>query len=154
MYNAHVWKSSKTYRYLLLSTVMKHTVPLLVLVALYLGCSFVQNGAADCQAFRTGTFSLKSELDRQEYLIVRNDSIQVETNMLNGRVTKWKVKWLSPCRYELWYLPEQVLTSEDSFYMSHPFVNDIITTTDSYYIFLSKLKERGYSATDTIFISK
>lgn len=36
--------------------------------------------------------------------------------------------------------------------MNHPFVNDIIATTDRYYIFESKLEERGYRSTDTIFV--
>lgn len=100
---------------------MKHTSPIFILVALCLGCSSVKKGAKDCHFFRSGEFTLKSELDKQEYTIVRNDSIQVETNLLNGKITKWRVKWLNPCKYELWYLPEQVLTKEDSFYMRHPF---------------------------------
>lgn len=95
--------------------IIKRTVPILLLISLCLCCSFIPKGAEDCLAFKNGRFSIKSELDKQSYLIDRKDSFQVETNLLNGRVTKWRVAWLSPCRYELWYLPEKAMTKEDSF---------------------------------------
>lgn len=54
---------------------------------------------SDCKEFRTGKFKLLTEVG--EYLIERNDSIQIETDLLTGETSKYQVSWVNDCQFEL-----------------------------------------------------
>lgn len=131
---------------------MKTAFIALTLFGILAKCSFRSNAITDCGKFKNGKFSLPAELDRTNYLIDRQDSIQLETNQSNGNVTKWRVVWIEPCIYELWFLPEKPFDNRDSFFMMNPFVNKILSATENYYIFQSSMEANGYKAVDTIFL--
>ena len=133
---------------------MKPLFIALIILELTLNCSLRSTTDANCDKFKNGKFYLQAELDHTNYVIDRHDSIQVERNLSNGNINKWKVVWTEPCTYELWYLPEKPLDSKDSFFMSHAFVNKILSSTDDYYIFESSMEANGYKAIDTIFVRK
>ena len=60
----------------------------------------------DCNKFKIGIFKYHGKESNNVYLIERNDSIQIETNITSGHVVKTKIKWKDDCRYELVYLSE------------------------------------------------
>lgn len=62
--------------------------------------SFAQS--KDCSSFKTGTFKYVNS-KAQNTVIVRNDSIQIETDVDNGFELTGSIKWLSDCKYKLTY---------------------------------------------------
>jgi len=53
----------------------------------------------DCQRFKTGTFVYEDNLALKDFIVERNDSMQVEINELNNSKIICKIKWLSDCKY-------------------------------------------------------
>jgi hypothetical protein len=56
---------------------------------------------SDCNDFKTGKFALTDKASNRNYEIERNDSLQIETDLNTGRVSKFDVTWISDCEYEL-----------------------------------------------------
>ena len=54
-----------------------------------------------CKSYRTGKFILKDNQKSLEYTIERNDSIQTETNLKTGQISKYKIDWESECKFSL-----------------------------------------------------
>ena len=54
-----------------------------------------------CTDYRTGKYRLTDTKNDLEYLIVRNDSTQLEKNVKTGEVTTFKVNWINDCQYSL-----------------------------------------------------
>lgn len=63
-----------------------------------------------CKDFKTGKFKLID--GDQEYLIERNNTIQIEKDLKKQTISKFKVTWVTECEYELNILEgrEEVLT--------------------------------------------
>ena len=64
------------------------------------GCSYSQK----CSDFHNGTFEIADKEHDYFGLIVRNDSVQIETNQKTGKITKCSINWINDCTYELTYL--------------------------------------------------
>ena len=64
-------------------------------------CSASAEAQTNCTAFRTGTFRLVDERIDQEYLIERNETTQIERDLTNNTVSKFKVTWVTDCEYQL-----------------------------------------------------
>ncbi|AFM04133.1 hypothetical protein Fleli_1733 [Bernardetia litoralis DSM 6794] len=77
----------------------KNTLIILILSWFLIPMAFSQNN--DCQSFRIGRFSLSDTTYNKEYLIVRNDSLQIETDLETGYVSTYKLIWESDCKYVL-----------------------------------------------------
>lgn len=93
----------------------------------------VCNGFAqskDCSKFRTGTFKYVNS-DEQDTVIVRNDSVQIETDATNGFKLTGSLKWLSDCKYTLTYT--DVSNPDYSFIVGTIFNVDITSTTKNAY---------------------
>lgn len=57
----------------------------------------------DCSKFKTGTFKYSSP-EYSSQTIVRNDSIQIETNSKNNVEIVTSVEWVNECKYILTYV--------------------------------------------------
>lgn len=132
---------------------MKLVLTLLTLAIVSFSCSPLRN-SKNCNAFKKGRFFFHAETNNQAYFITRDDSIQYETSLSDGSVSKWRIKWLSDCTYELWFLPEAPISRRDSFFMNSPVLTDILSTTREYYIFRCRRQATGFDATDTMFRRK
>ncbi len=133
---------------------MKIVIIIFFITIPFFGCSLSGVKNSECKKFKNGKFILRAELNNTDYLLNRNDSIQIETNVKDEKVTKWKVVWTNQCTYELWYLAMPPLSKQDSFFTTHPFVNKILEATKDYYVFESRMDANGYRMVDTIFVMK
>ncbi len=88
----------------------------------------------DCSRFRTGTFKY-ADYDGQDTIIIRNDSIQVEQNNLNGDKYIGSIKWLSKCKYILTYI--DVNNPEHSSLIGTKFNVDITSVTQNGYSYIA-----------------
>ena len=90
----------------------------------------------DCKAFKTGKFKL-IDTD-QEYIIVRNDTIQIEEDLKKKTISKFKVTWVSECEYDLDILEgrEEAL----NFFKGKTLSIKILETFDKGYKYEAKLK--------------
>ena len=64
-------------------------------------CSLNLHNGIDCTSFRNGKFKLVDKEIEQEYLIERNESIQIEMDLKNNTISKFRVTWVTDCEYEL-----------------------------------------------------
>jgi hypothetical protein len=133
---------------------MKIVIIIFFITVIFFGCSPSGVKNSECKNFKNGQFILRAELNHTDYLLDRNDTIQIETNLKDKKVTKWKVVWTNQCTYELWYLAIPPLSKQDSFFIIHPFVNKILVATKDYYVFESTLEANRYRVVDTIFVMK
>lgn len=79
---------------------MKYFV-LVVLINLYAVISFSQSSSAGCSEFKTGEFAYRDSSTNTIWIIKRTTKHQTEKNEKDGIVIKNKIKWLSPCEYQL-----------------------------------------------------
>ena len=84
---------------------------------LYLLCSIIifscSSKPKDCQRFKTGTFKYENS-SFSNWIVTRNDSIQIEIDKLNNIKIIGKIKWLSDCRYILTYTDINDLKQKDA----------------------------------------
>lgn len=71
-----------------------------LLMVLMLNSCYAQE--KNCSYFRTGTFSYADK--EIPYRIVRNESIQIETNTDTGDELHTSIEWKSDCEYILTYI--------------------------------------------------
>ena len=64
----------------------------------------------NCQAYRTGKFSQKSEVAGGTNLIIRDNETQTE--IMGSDTLKSTYKWTDNCNYELTYLPTPSVASQ------------------------------------------
>jgi hypothetical protein len=67
------------------------------------------NNDKDCEKFKKGTFLLVGS----PYKIIRSDTTQTEINTITEGYTVLKIKWVSPCQYQLVFLRQHKQTGED-----------------------------------------
>ena len=108
-----------------------------------------------CEQFHTGKFSCRSEPDGVEYLVTRNDSIQTEHDLSTGKIVNMKVKWTSPCSYELTFLSTNEFVTDPSqeYSKTHPLKVKIIKRTNNYYIYSATMAGVNLKMTDTLRVS-
>jgi len=107
---------------------MKYFLILLIFLPVL---SFAQD--LDCTRFKTGKYVLKDEARQMESLIIRNDTIQMEFMDGPDPKAKFKVTWVSECKYDLDILdgPEDMV----SFYGKMTLHIEIVETYESSYKF-------------------
>jgi len=112
---------------------------------------------SDCRQFHTGKFIFKSGNPvKPLFSIVRDDSIQVETNLADNSVTKLAITWTDTCAYELRLL-ETTLTIADSMKnvgKTAPLRSEILSWTKQYYIFRTTSTASNKVLTDTMWVGK
>lgn len=79
---------------------MKRTL-LFTVMFFVIATSFAQTDSLNCAAFKTGKFYYKEDSSKQTIKIKRTSNKQEETNTVTGVVIKYRIKWTSPCSYEL-----------------------------------------------------
>jgi hypothetical protein len=126
---------------------------------LALGFLFFTSGSfgkkeTNCAKYKNGTFIyyLKGT-PKIQFIIKRQDSTQTETNLSTGDFTKLKVKWLSECIYELKFL-ESNLKYPDSVRKSMVLRNEILSTTNDYYVFKSQATNLNFTLIDTAWVKR
>ncbi|WKZ61135.1 MAG: hypothetical protein QY309_06535 [Cyclobacteriaceae bacterium] len=90
----------------------------------------------DCKTFRTGKFRLVDK--DQEYIIERNDSIQIENDLKKNTMSRFKVTWVTDCEYEL-----DILEANEeamNFFKGKTLSIQILETSDNGYKYEAKLK--------------
>ncbi len=121
-------------------------------------CNEPAPSAADCSKLKNGFFRYKFRIGDKlsHYLIARKDSIQVETNLDEGEVARYRIKWLDPCTYELQFQSSSLsLTSKEiAARRSIVLKTEIQKVTDRYYIFKSSSRQFSNSFHDTIWIGR
>nr|WP_321232921.1 DNA topoisomerase IV [uncultured Psychroserpens sp.] len=75
---------------------MKYLLFFLGLI-IFTSCS---NKPENCVKFKTGTFKFTDKVFK-DYVIIRNDSLQIETNNKEKTKVTCSVKWLSDCEFIL-----------------------------------------------------
>ena len=72
-------------------------------IILFCACGSEKN--TDCSKYKNGQFALRMRNPggMKVYLIKRQDSIQTEMDPITMKYTKGIVKWISDCKYELYY---------------------------------------------------
>ncbi len=106
--------------------------------------------AKSCKSFKTGKFTLIDNQKNLEYTIERNDSIQTETNVKTGQVTKFKIDWESDCKYSLTmiYGRQEIM----DYYKNRKLRIEIVEIYDDGYKFSTKLD--GFDQTKYLTIRK
>jgi hypothetical protein len=98
----------------------------------------------DCDRFRTGVYTMVSEMDGVEYIFTRTDSIQTETTNASDGIAKARIKWTGPCTYELFQLSFEGGTDEERDLVNNETFNKlaqtpmkvtILQTAADYYIY-------------------
>ena len=56
----------------------------------------------NCQIYHEGQFEIID--DSRDVLIERDKEYQIETDRSNGNFTKFRIVWLNPCTYRLFFL--------------------------------------------------
>ena len=102
-----------------------------------------------CERFKTGRFETHSEIDNTRSLIQRSDSLQIETNLETGNITKAYIRWTSNCEYELLYISSSP-DSINEYIRAHPLKNIILKSNSNFYIAKSMMEGIDLTLTDTV----
>lgn len=96
----------------------------------------------------------KPDGSNRELLIERKDSIQIEIDETEKRITEWKIKW-EGCKYNLTLIKANFQLHDNMRPEDYSFDYEIIEQKDSFYIYkvLSTVWENDILS-DTIWISK
>ena len=114
----------------------------------------------NCNQFKQGRFvynlrNQNGQIDRK-FSIIRNDSIQTETDVKSGEFSKLSIKWTSDCNYELKLIETTFIFPESLQKMRKtvPLKTTILVSTDRYYVFKAKRDNYNFVMTDTIWVEK
>jgi hypothetical protein len=112
----------------------------------------------NCDKFRTGKYLIRGKIN-EEWIttsIVRNDSVQIETNSATGEHSKLSIRWTSPCTYELRLIESTAKFSESVQQMrkKHVLTATILSFTDKYYVFEAKSNVFSMVMRDTLWIEE
>ncbi|HEY6506186.1 MAG TPA: hypothetical protein VIZ28_19555 [Chitinophagaceae bacterium] len=113
---------------------------------------------ADCSRFKKGRFLLKDKVNRINYIVDRDDSVQVELNENTDTIVVMGIKWVSECEYELRHRYRARYSANNM--LSEPIITDNIDTLPlqvkitgsgkNYYVFDAKTDRFGFIYSDTM----
>jgi hypothetical protein len=111
-----------------------------------------------CEQYRKGTFYYHF-VDHDavvQYTMIRNDSVQTETNMKTGNISKYKIHWINNCSYELHFLEGTEVLPRERLELKKGMVlrTTIISGTNSYYCFNSTSNLTDRVLNDTIWLKQ
>jgi hypothetical protein len=111
-----------------------------------------------CSKFKKGKFiyNFKRGSKSVQILIQRSDSIQTETNLSANDYAKLKVKWVSECVYELKFIESNIILPDSINKLQKSIVlrNEILSSTNDYYVFKSYALNADFIMTDTAWVKK
>jgi hypothetical protein len=106
----------------------------------------------NCDSVKKGNFTYYAYNIEEQCIIERNDSIQSETIISNGKTVQTKVKWLNECEYTLtflnanFYIPDSII----NILKVSPVYTSIIKIEKDYYISSSKIPNETQKVIDTL----
>ena len=110
----------------------------------------------NCKKMKTGKFTGLFPMGGKQtrFNIIRNDSIQIETNEDNGAVGKLRISWPDDCTYKLKFISTTEKLNKDELYFREKAIltTRIVETTDMYYVFKTKADLVDMELTDTLWI--
>jgi hypothetical protein len=109
----------------------------IICVTLFTTGSACKHFQASCSSIKTGTFIQHAKFNNKSIVIERNDSLQVEKDLVSGATATSRIKWITPCSYLLIPMPARGITPDktDQYFQAHPFTVNIVEVKKSYYIF-------------------
>jgi len=130
--------------------------PYFYISIIIIGSFFSCKEKLTCKSFRSGKFIYNTRIDNTQFMIVRSDSIQIETDLKTGFITKAKIKWISDCEFEMHYVSSQDTSLEKFSPMlgDIPIMVRILKIGDDYYIFAQEIEGSTMRITDTMWVKK
>lgn len=113
------------------------SIVILVSIAVFSSC----RDKVDCRLYHTGEFELIDE--SRDIIIMRDQEFQIETMRSTGSFTKFRIFWLNPCTYRLFFL-EGTTNIHDAWDGHHMDVM-ILEGTDGEYTYKSTFSKTGLS---------
>jgi hypothetical protein len=130
---------------------MKHYKSYLIGFSTFVIISCSQYKKSSCQVFKTGHFSIHSEITGTNFMIDRKDTLQIQTEKETGKVSEWKIRWVNDCEYDISLLRDNYgLVKSYEFKELPTFNYKIIKTTSTYYIFQATYTPTQLFLSDTI----
>ncbi|MBK6836489.1 MAG: hypothetical protein IPG89_20405 [Bacteroidetes bacterium] len=116
-----------------------------------ISCNSVGDSNTDCELYRKGNF--KYHWQGMNFLVERNDSIQIEKIVGTNYIMKLKLKWIDKCKYEVVFL-ESNYPFSDSISVkqkTEPIEVEILSGNSIYYLYTAKRKS-GKVVSDTVWV--
>ena len=95
----------------------------------------------DCSNFKTGNFKYQ-DTNLSNWIVIRNDSLQIEVDNAINKETIAIVKWVSDCQYNLTY--KKVIDSSMNSLLGTTITVDILSTSEKSYTFEAYNKEFSF----------
>lgn len=119
------------------------------------GCSS-RKEKLDCTRFKEGSFTYQFDITHHNVSVKRFPKYQVEINRSTGATSKFRIDWISDCRYELTMIETTANYSPEVLKkMKNTVVNvEIIDVDDNYYVFKGDAGIFYPTITDTMWVMK
>ena len=114
-----------------------------------------QSKALDCSSVREGTFYFYPLKSQEQFVIIRDGSIQKEINSKTSDTSFWKVDWINDCVLNLKFIRsnQSMSNAQKFFFSSHITVIKVLGITKDYYVFNGGLDSISRnSAVDTLWL--
>ena len=129
---------------------LRQILKLIFILCIGINFTSCKNAATkDCRKFSFGNFILHDKKSSREFLIKRFDSTQIETEISSGKVSEWKITWVTDCKYNLYLLRDDYEMLKNSKEVPSP-TFEIITATEKYYVFKQEFSLFSNGYIDTI----
>ncbi len=98
---------------------------------------FGQSQIQRCNSVMTGTFYFYPPQSTDQFLIIRNDSVQKEINMITLDTSFWEIISRHDCVFKLKFLKttKRITNEQANFLKSHPTIIEVTWLTTDYYLF-------------------
>jgi hypothetical protein len=130
---------------------MKLQISYLLVLGSIVIASCSGNRKQSCEDFKNGKFSIHSEITGTNFMIHRNDSLQIQTEKETGRTSEWRIRWLNDCEYSISLLRDNYGLVKSYETKDLPTINyKIIKSAKDHYIFLATFTPGELKLSDTI----
>lgn len=95
----------------------------------------------ECLRFKNGKFFTFSPVTKKKIVIERNDTLQIETDVVTKETMKSKIVWKSPCEYDIIAISNNKSYQDriDTFFSITPITVTIIGNGKDFYVFKARL---------------
>lgn len=121
-------------------------IPFLILLLI----SFNSLAQPECSRYKIGKYVLTDPSINYEMVVERNDSIQIERNMITGTESKYWVKWKNDCEYSLKIFKGP--KDEMEFYKDKLLYVKIVETEKNNYTFIASIQGQDFSITQKMYV--
>jgi hypothetical protein len=124
-----------------------------ILVILFSYSCYTSKNKSLCEGYKNGKFIINLDIPPYGYTIIeRSDSIQVEINSTTNDTLINRIKWTSPCEYELRFLRRNKIKNDSLtlFLDSKVIKAKILEPHKNFYIFKMYIEGIDFSYIDTL----